>query len=266
MKISFIGGGNMAEAMTSAILEKGVAQPEDIWVSDISAARLAALRGQFPVNVTESNIEAVARGEVIVLAIKPQSLQEAASEIKSHLKDGQLVISIIAGKSLATLSSALGHKPLVRAMPNLAARIGQAMTVWTAAPEVSKRQRSEAGQILAAMGVEIPVDDEDHLDRATAVSGSGPAYVFYFMETLARAAVAIGLPEELAGKLVFQTLEGSAHYAATSGKRPAELRKMVTSPGGTTEQAINVFEKENFQGMMDKAVAAAYQRARELSA
>ncbi len=264
MKIAFIGGGNMGEAMASAILRKGLSTPGDISVSDVNQARRQYLAGKYGVYATDSNLEALDRGDVIVLAIKPQHLVEVLTELKGKLKPSQLVLSIIAGATIQTLSQGLAHKHVVRAMPNTPAQIGQGITVWTATAEVSKKQKASVASILGAMGREIYVADEKYLDMATAISGSGPAYVFLFMESLASAAVAIGLPQDIARELVSQTVLGSASFAQKSEKELTELRRMVTSPGGTTAEAMKVFEQGQFSDLVRQAVAAAYNRARKL--
>jgi pyrroline-5-carboxylate reductase len=264
MKIALIGGGNMGAAMLSAILKKGFSTPGAISVSDVNQARRQHLAQEYGVYATGSNLEALDRGDVIILAIKPQHLVEVLTELKGKLKPSQLVLSIIAGATIQTLSSGLAHKHVVRAMPNTPAQIGQGITVWTATVEVSKKQKAWAGSILGAMGREIYVADEKYLDMATAISGSGPAYVFLFMESLAQAAVAIGLPQDIAQELVSQTVLGSASFAQKSEKELAELRRMVTSPGGTTAEAVKVFEEGQFGELVKRAVAAAYNRARKL--
>ncbi|GAI56377.1 unnamed protein product, partial [marine sediment metagenome] len=168
MKIAFIGGGNMGEAMVSAILDKGLAKPEAIWVSDISEARLKHLEQKYGVAVTGSNRQAAERGEVVVLAIKPQNLTEVMAELNGQLKPAQLVLSIIAGARINTLSPGLKHGCIVRVMPNTPAQIGEGMSVWTATAEVTEQQRGWAGAILGTMGKEIYVDDERYIDMATA--------------------------------------------------------------------------------------------------
>jgi pyrroline-5-carboxylate reductase len=264
MKIAFIGGGNMGQAMLSAILSKGIANAEDITVSDKNSARLKQLKGNFGVNISNENLDAIAKGEIIILAIKPQNLDEVMSQIGGQIKPEQLVLSIIAGKNINTLKQGLKHDAIVRAMPNTPAQIGMGMTVWTATDEVTEEQRAAVSSILGAMGKEIHVADESYIDMATAVSGSGPAYVFLFMESLINAAVEIGLPPRTAHKMVLQTVTGAAEYARQSDKGLAQLREMVTSPGGTTAEALRVFEQKDFSGLVEKAVAAAYQRAKEL--
>jgi pyrroline-5-carboxylate reductase len=186
------------------------------------------------------------------------------SQIGGQIKPEQLVLSIIAGKNITTLKQGLKHDVIVRAMPNTPAQIGMGMTVWTATDEITEEQRAAVRSILGAMGKEIHVADESYIDMATAVSGSGPAYVFLFMESLINAAVEIGLPPRKAHEMVLQTVTGAAEYTRQSDKGLAQLREMVTSPGGTTAEALRVFEQKDFSGLVEKAVAAAYQRAKEL--
>ncbi len=265
MKIAFIGGGNMGEAMLSAILEKGLSKPDSVWVSDINEARREYIRKRYGVVVFASNrLAADESSDVLVLAIKPQNLAEAMTGLSGHLKPAQLVLSIVAGARIKTLCQGLAHRNVVRSMPNTPAQIGEGVAVWTATAEVTDEQRGWAGTILGAMGKEIYVDDEKYLDMATAVSGSGPAYFFLFVESLVESAVNIGLPRETAESLVLQTMLGSARLIQRSGKPPAELRRMVTSPGGTTAEALLQFEKGGFRQLVAQAVAAAYNRAKQL--
>ena len=264
MKIAFIGGGNMGEAMLAAALEKGLAKPEAIWVSDISHARRKALVHKYGVAAMASNREAISDKEIIALAVKPQNLAEVMAELSGQLKPGQVVFSIVAGARIETLSKGLKHRAIARAMPNTPAQIGEGMSVWTTTPEVTEEQKGLVGAILGAMGAEIYVDDEKYLDMATAVSGSGPAYFFLMLESLIEAAVAIGLPRDMARKLVVQTMLGSGRLVQKSGEEPAELRRKVTSPGGTTARALEQFEKGQFTGLVKRAVKAAYDRARDL--
>jgi len=263
MKMSFIGGGNMGRAMLSAIIGKGLTTSENITVSDKNNACLQQLKEDFSVNIS-SNLDIIAGGEIIILAIKPQNLDEVMTEVGGRLKPDQLVLSIIAGKSIASLRQGLKHNAIVRAMPNTPAQIGQGMTVWTATDEVTEKWRASVISILGAMGKEVYVADEGYIDMATAVSGSGPAYIFLFMESLINAAVELGLPPETAHELVLQTVTGSAEYASQSDKGLAQLREMVTSPGGTTAEAIKTLETGMFAELVKKAIAAAYRRAKEL--
>ena len=199
-----------------------------------------------------------------MLAVKPQTLDAVMAELAGKLNPKSLVFSIIAGKKMETLVEGLKHQAVVRAMPNTPAQIGKGVTVWTATPDVTAAQRIKAEAIVTVMGRGIYVGDESYLDLATAVSGSGPAYVFLFMEALIAGAQDIGMPKEMAKTLVFQTLLGSAEFARASDKDLAELRRNVTSPGGTTAEALKVFEQGDFTDLVKKAVAAAYRRAQEL--
>lgn len=264
MKITFIGGGNMGEAMLSAVLGKRLSQPQAISVSDISQSRRQHLEQKYAVTVMGDNRQAVKRGDVVVLAIKPQNLAEVTAELNGQLKSAQLVLSIIAGARIDTLRRGLDHHCVVRAMPNTPAQIGQGISVWTATAEVTEQQKRWAGSILGAMGREIYVDDEKYIDMATAVSGSGPAYIFLFAESLIEAARHIGLPRDMAQELVVQTLLGSGHFLQKSGKEPLELRRMVTSPGGTTAEALARLEKGKFTELVKQAVIAAYNKAKRL--
>ncbi len=264
MNIAFIGGGNMGEAMLSAILDKGLSTPESISVSDIAETRRQHLKQRYRVAVMSSNRLAAEKGDVVVLAIKPQNLVEIMAELNGQLKPTQLVLSIVAGATINTLCLGLNHTFIARVMPNTPAQIGEGMSVWTATAEVTEPQKAWAASILGAMGKEIYLDDEKYIDMATAVSGSGPAYVFLFVESLVDAAVRIGLPRERAQEIVLQTLLGSSHFLQKSGKEPSELRRMVTSPGGTTEQALLQLQEGGFSDLILKAVTAAYNKAKKL--
>ncbi|MFC2012261.1 pyrroline-5-carboxylate reductase [Chloroflexota bacterium] len=264
MKIAFIGGGSMGEAMLAALLDKRLALPDDVSVSDISDDRCQYLKQKYGVEVTSNNKLAAVRGEVIILAVKPQHLTEAITELKGQLGPDQLVMSIIAGAEIKTLTAGLSYSSVVRVMPNAPAQIGGGMSMWTATVEVTPQQKEQAGSILGAVGREIYVDDEKYLDMATAVSGSGPAYFFLFVEALVDAAVGIGLSRDMAEEMVLQTMLGSGRLIQESGKSPAELRRMVTSPGGTTAEALLEFEKGGFNDMVKRAVKAAYEKAKSL--
>ena len=264
MSIAFIGGGAMGEAMLSAILAKGLATPESVSVSDIKETRRQYLGQKYGVAVTGSNQLAAEKGDVAILAVKPQNLAELMAELKGQLKPNQLVLSIIAGARINTLSLGLNHRLVVRAMPNTPAQVGKGISVWTATAEVTEQQKRWASSILGAMGKEVYVTDEKYLDMATAVSGSGPAYIFLFIESLIDAAVHIGLPHDIAQELVLETFLGSGHLIQKLGKEPAELRRMVTSPGGTTAEALLQLEKGGFPNLILQAVTAAHNKAREL--
>jgi pyrroline-5-carboxylate reductase len=264
MKIAFIGGGNMGEAMLAAVLKKGLSNPEAVIVSDIAEARRKHLEKKYSVAVTKSNLEAVSGKDVVVLAVKPQNLAEVMAELKGKIKSSQLVLSIIAGARIDTLSSGLKHSCIVRVMPNTPAQIGEGMSVWTATAEITEQQKVLTKAILGAMGKELYVDDEKYIDMATAVSGSGPAYFFLMVESLVDAAVKIGLPRDMALELVLQTMLGSGRFVQASGEEPAELRRRVTSPGGTTAEALLRLEKGRFSQLIIEAVKAAYDKAKRL--
>lgn len=264
MKVAFIGGGVMGEVILSAVLDKGLASPQAVSVSDVSEARRQYLKQKYAVTALGDNRQVAGRGDIVVLAIKPQNLTEVMAGLNGCFGPAQLVLSIVAGARIATLSHGLSHRRIVRVMPNTPARIGEGMAVWTATDEVTEQQRGQVGAILSAMGKELYVDDEKYIDMATAVSGSGPAYVFLFVEALIEAARHIGLPRDMAQKLVLQTLTGSSHFLEKSGKEPSELRRMVTSPGGTTAEALAQFEKGQFTELVKRAVEAAYKKAQKL--
>jgi pyrroline-5-carboxylate reductase len=264
MKISIIGGGNMGEAMLSAVLAKGLSSKEEVAVSDISQSRREHLKQKYGITVTGDNRQAVGRSGIVVLAIKPQNLAEVMAGLNGAFNSPQLVVSIIAGARINTLCQGLGYRQVVRVMPNTPAQIGEGMSVWTATSEVTEEQRKWTGSILGAMGRELYVEDEKCIDMATAVSGSGPAYVFLLAEALAGAAMKIGLSYDVARALVEQTILGSAKFMKHSDKLPAELRRMVTSPSGTTAAALAKLEEGRFTELITEAVSAAYHRAREL--
>ena len=254
----------MGEAILAAILSRGVSSKEEITVSDVSEARLKHLEQKYGMAVTSDNREALTKGDVIILAVKPQNLDGVLAGLKGALRSPQLVVSIIAGVRIGTLCQGLDYAPVVRVMPNSPAQIGEGMSVWTATLEVTGQQRDWAASVLGAIGKEIYVDDEKYLDMATAVSGSGPAYIFLLAEALISAAVAIGLSPEMATELVKQTMLGSAKFMQHSDKPPGELRQMVTSRGGTTAAALARLEEGQFTQLVKEAVAAAYRKAQEL--
>jgi pyrroline-5-carboxylate reductase len=263
MKIAFIGGGAMGEAMVECILTKKVAAPQDMVVSDISPVRRELLSKKYGVGTLADNRKAVANVDLIVLAVKPQNLPQVMKEIKTPSPE-QLLLSIVAGATLSSLCQGLNHSSVIRAMPNMPAQIGEGMTIWTATAETEQKQKDLAQTVLGALGKEIYVADEKYLGMATALSGSGPAYVFLFIEALIDAGVHIGLPRDMAQELVTQTILGSTRTIEKTGKHPADLRNMVTSPGGTTTEALLQLEKGRFRSLLLKAVAAAYKKAERL--
>ena len=208
--------------------------PDRIVASHPRADRRELLERDYGIRVAASNGEAVAGADVIVLGIKPQMLLRVGRELAPALREGQLVISIIAGATTTALANVLRHRQIVRSMPNTPAQLGKGMTVWYATPEVTAEQRAQASALLRSLGAELEVDDEKFVAMATAVSGTGPTYVFLVMEALIDAAVHLGFPRHIAHDLVIETLEGSTLFAKSSGMHPAQLRNMVTSPGGTS--------------------------------
>lgn len=263
MEIGFIGGGVMGEAIVKGILAKGIAKPADITVSDVSKVRRDLLSKQYDVKTVADNQQAVKEADVVVLAIKPQELHKVLGELKG-LTSKKLVISIVAGATLDTLCQGLGHNCVVRSMPNMPAQIGEGMTVWTATVGVSKQQNETARSILGALGEEMYVSGEKYIDMATAVSGSGPAYVFLVIEALTDAGVHIGLPRDMAEKMVIQTVLGSARSVKATGRHPAELKNKVTSPGGTTTEGLLQLESGGLRSLLLRAVIAAYEKSKSL--
>lgn len=263
MKIAFIGGGAMGEAMIRGVLAKKVAAAQDVTVSDISPARRELLDKEYGVRTVADNQKAIKNADLIVLAVKPQNLHQVIAEIGAIAPE-QLVLSIMAGGSLSKLCNDLNHSSVVRAAPNMPAQIGQGITVWTATADTDERQKELAQAVLGALGKEIYVADEKYLDMATALGGSGAAYVFLFIEAFIDAGVHIGLPRPIAKEVAMQTVIGSALTVEKMGKHPAELKNMVTSPGGTTTEALLQLEKGAFRSLLLEAVAAAHSRAQRL--
>jgi pyrroline-5-carboxylate reductase len=264
VKIAIIGGGAMGEAIIRGVLAAGSICPQDICVCDIDASRLKTLKKTYSIKPGKDYKSAIKDAELVILAVKPQTLPTLLHDLKGNLKKGQLMLSIIAGAKIATIARGLGRDQIVRAMPNTPAQIGVGITAWTASDKVTTKQKKLARTILDALGEEVFFSDEKYIDMATAVSGSGPAYVFYMIEGLIDAAVKIGLPHEAAGELVMETVLGAALLAKQSPKSPQELRKQVTSPGGTTAAGIAVLESGKFKELLAETVAAAHRRAKEL--
>jgi pyrroline-5-carboxylate reductase len=254
----------MAEAMIAGLLRGSLVEPGQVVASHPRSERREQLATAYGIRVVGANVDAIEGADVVVLAIKPQMLARVGREIAPHLRPGQLVLSIIAGATTAALTGILGHVQVVRAMPNTPARLGKGMTVWYATPETTADQRAQASALLGALGQELEVDDEKMVAMATAVSGTGPTYVFLVMEALIDAAVHLGFPRHIAHDLVIETLEGSTLFAKQSGMHPAELRNMVTSPGGTSAAALHELESGRLRTVLSEAVWAAYRRTVEL--
>jgi pyrroline-5-carboxylate reductase len=262
--IATVGSGVMAEAMIAGLLRGELVEPGQVIASHPRADRREELQRLYGIRTTASNTDAVTGADVILLAIKPQMLGRVGREIAPALRRGQLVLSIIAGATTAALTGILRHDQVVRSMPNTPARLGRGMTVWYATPATTDEQRVQASALLRALGHELEVDDERFVAMATAVSGTGPTYVFLVMEALIDAAVHLGFPRHVAHDLVVETLEGSTHFAKQSGDHPAVLRNMVTSPGGTSAAALHELESGRLRTVLSEAVWAAYRRTVEL--
>lgn len=261
INISFIGSGTMAEAMIRGLLAQEIVSSERIVAAGPRPERGRELETKYGVRVTVENTEAAEEGQIVVLSIKPQVLANVMPEIRGHLRRRDLVLSILAGTPIRLLADGLAHAAVARAMPNTPAQIGQGITVWTATPEVNDRQKEQARAILGSLGEEIFMAEEDYLDMATALSGTGPAYVFMFMEALIDAGVHMGFSRRVAQQLVLQTIRGSVEYAARSNRHVAELRNQVTSPGGTTAEALYHMEKGGLRTVLSRGIFAAYQRS-----
>jgi len=266
MRIAFIGAGVMAESMISGLLGKGIVGPSQIVASHPRSEQRTRLHEQHGIEAVESNIEAAEAADLVFLTIKPQVLPKVITELKGRLSSRQVVVSILAGASLGVLRRGLEHGPVIRVMPNTPAQIGEGMSVWCGTSDVSDERRLQVKAVLGALGEEIEVDTEKYVDMATALSGTGPTYVFMMMEALIDAGVHMGFPRRLAEEIVLQTVSGSVDFARHSGKHMAELRNMVTSPGGTSAEAIYQMEKGGLRTVLSKAAFAAYQRTQTLSA
>ncbi len=264
MRVGLIGGGFMGEALVSAILRDSLAAAADVTVSDVAEGRREHLSERYGVAVTASNSEAVQAADLVVLAVKPQEFDGVAQELRGKLLAGQTVLSIMASVPVERITHGLAHKAVARAMPNTAAFVGEAVTAWLATADTSEAGRDAVSKLLDALGRQLQVGDEKYLDMATALSGSGPGFVFLFLEALIDAGVHIGLRREAATELAVQTLFGAAALAREMGKHPAELRNMVTSPGGTTAAGLQVLEEAGLRGTLIDAVEAAHERAKEL--
>ncbi|GAB4501647.1 MAG: pyrroline-5-carboxylate reductase [Anaerolineales bacterium] len=262
--ITFIGPGVMAEAMIAGLLRQKIAPPENLTACGPRAERLEELRQKYGLAVSADSAASAARAGVLVLSVKPQKLSAVMKGLSGALAPEALVLSIVAGASLQKIGAGLKHAAIVRSMPNTPGQIGEGISVWAASAAVSAEQRERARQILGALGQEVFVEDEHYLDMATALSGSGPAYVFMFMEALIDAGVHMGFPRRIAEQLVLQTLRGSADFYEQAGRHPAALRNQVTSPGGTSAEALYYLEKAGFRTAISRAVWAAYQRSLEL--
>ncbi len=271
-RLAFIGCGVMAESIIAGLLRKKLVGPEQIVGSHPRQARREEMHVKYGVEMFEQNREAVTEahpggpdnGSIVVLAVKPQRLRRVLEELKGALVKEQLVVSVVAGAKIETIAEELLHASIVRTMPNTPAQIGEGVTAWTSSADVSERQENQVCAMLDALGKTVRVENQRQIDMATALSATGPTYVFLVMEALIDAGVHMGFSRHVAQELVHQTMLGSVLFARESHKHPAELRNMVTSPGGTSAEAIYQMEKGSLRTIMSKAVWAAFQRAESL--
>ena len=266
--IAFIGSGAMAEAMISGLVRKKLADPGKLLASDVRQERVNELKNEYGIRPYTDNAQAASRADVVVLSIKPQRLDKVLEDLKGSIKPEALVLSIVAGAQMQKIGEGLEHASVVRSMPNTPAQIGEGITVWIPSSSISDEQKEIASTILGALGDEVLVDSENYLDMATALSGTGPAYVFLFMEAMIDAGVHMGFSRRIAEQLVIQTIKGSISYYQKINQddevHVAALRNQVTSSGGTTAEALYYLEKAGFRSSLSRAIWAAYQRSLEL--
>ena len=264
-RIAFVGAGVMAESMIAGLLKNALIPAEHVLASHPREDRRQRLEERFGILTMESNREAAHGADLVFLTIKPQVLKAVMRQLSGSLSPRQVVVSVVAGASIEVLVNGLAHQAVVRVMPNTPAQVGQGMSVWSTTPGVTDTQRLRVQAVLSALGEELWVEEEKYVDMATALSGTGPTYVFLMMEALIDAGVHMGFPRRIAEQIVLQTVSGSVAFARDSGKHMAELRNMVTSPGGTSAEAIYQMEKGGLRTVLSRAVYAAYQRTQVLA-
>ncbi|PQP04802.1 pyrroline-5-carboxylate reductase [Pseudomonas frederiksbergensis] len=263
-RIAFIGAGNMAASLIGGLRAKGL-DAAQIRASDPGEETRARVHAEHGIEVFADNVQAIDGVDVVVLAVKPQAMKAVCEAIRPSLKPNQLVVSIAAGITCASMNNWLGAQPIVRCMPNTPALVRQGVSGLYATAQVSAEQRQQAQELLSAVGIALWLDEEQQLDAVTAVSGSGPAYFFLLIEAMTAAGVKLGLPRETAAQLTLQTALGAAHMAVASDVDAAELRRRVTSPAGTTEAAIKAFQAGGFEALVEKALGAAAHRSAEMA-
>jgi len=254
----------MAEAILHGVLSGKLAAPEDISVGEPVAERRKYLSSQFGVATEADNLKSAQQADLVVLAVKPQDLGPVMGQLKGHLDSHQAALSIVAGAKMETLSNGLDHKSVIRVMPNTPAQIGAGMTLWTCSEGVDESKKAMTKSVLGTIGQEIYVSDEKYMDMATALSASGPAYVFLFIEAMIDAGVYVGMPRDMARTLALQTVFGSAKMLKDTGMHPAEAKDMVVSPAGTTAEALRVLEDRGVPAAIVSAVDAAYRKSIQL--
>ncbi|HVN54633.1 MAG TPA: pyrroline-5-carboxylate reductase [Anaerolineaceae bacterium] len=263
-KIALIGPGVMAEALIAGMLRQELTVPDQILAAGPGLERGKELRDRYGIQTFTDNAEAARQANVVFLSVKPQKLDRVLAGLNGKIQAHALVMSIVAGATIQKISQGLNHSMIVRAMPNTPAQIGEGITMWTASSAVSPEQADLAREILCSLGEEVYVEEESYLDMATALSGTGPAYVFLFLEAMIDSGVHLGLPRRISEKLVVQTFRGSLDFYARNKIHPATLRNQVTSPGGTSAAAIYYLEKAGFRTAISRAVWAAFERSQEL--
>lgn len=264
MKIGVMGVGVMGQSILDSLLKKAIAAPSDLLAFDARPEALQAAAAKYGIPAAESPEALCREAEIVLFCVKPQNAAAMMEPLNGHFREGQVIVSIMAGVSMETIRRTTGHAAIVRAMPNIPARIGDGMTVWAASPAVSDAACMIAKMIFQAFGLETRVETEDLLDAATAVSGSGPAYIFYMAENLVKAAAELGFDATTAHRLVQQTFRGAMNLWYETGDEPENLRRSVTSKGGTTAAALKVFRERETPALFSDAIRAAYVRAQQL--
>ncbi|NLC13089.1 MAG: pyrroline-5-carboxylate reductase [Chloroflexi bacterium] len=263
-KFAIIGAGAMGEAIIAGLLRQKLTSPENIHASEPRLERCEELRIKYGIKASPQNVQVLANADVVLLSVKPQILDKILKELKGFIPSEAVVISIIAGATIDKISKGLAHQAVVRTMPNTPGQIGKGITVWFASDVVTEKHLEKARLILQALGEHIQVNEEYYLDMATAVSGTGPMYVYLFMEALMDSAVHLGFSRHVAEKLVIETIRGSVDYYESQSVHVADLRNKVTSPGGTSAAALYYLEKAGFRTAISRAIWAAYTRSQEL--
>jgi pyrroline-5-carboxylate reductase len=264
VKLGLIGCGFMGESVLRAALDRKVVRAADVRIAEASENRRAVIERTLGIVPKSDPGDAAEDTDLVIFAVKPQEFDEAAASVRGRTHPGQTVVSIMAGVRIDTIARATGHTAIVRVMPNTPAAIGEGMSAWMATPEVTEAGREQVRTLLAVLGKEVSVADEKYIDMATALSGSGPGFVYLLIEAFIDAGVQIGFRRDVAELLSLQTFLGSARYAAATGKHAAQLRNEVTSPAGTTAAGLLVLEQAGVRAAIAEAVEAAYARAREL--
>lgn len=263
-RFAFVGSGVMAEAMIKGLTTKAGVPGDRITASGPRAERGEELKARYGIRPATDNLAAIDGAQIVVLSVKPQVLHGVMEQLTGRIAADALVLSIVAGARIEAITHTLRHEAVARSMPNTPAQIGLGMTVWTCSPALSQAQRAQAQAVFASFGEEEFVDDERYLDMATALSGTGPAYIFIFMEAMVDGGVHMGFSRRVAERLVLQTMRGSVEYARQAGRHLATLRNQVTSPGGTSAEALYHIEKGGLRTVMSRAIWAAYQKSRRL--